>query len=392
MDPPFESFCPSRHTSPATPPIPPSYQWAVTPGPVGKPGFVQLCGGRNHSGGALITLADAFAGPSLTAQHGFIYNTSHAITMNPWYAQRYTVQIKAVPYDRTRHMHCYDEVVWAHSIFDDTVGPHTLLEVAPILSHLLDATPAHVPILLTLTPSLRAAYHSLGLDSERFVAVDLAAVYHAKRMYWFRRPEEYTATYWQSLRRRIHPQPLQPLPPASPTYRPLLVYLHRTMGSRSVANVDELLSAVRAAFPESAYEVAVFNGSLSLTQSMQLFSRASLVVGPHGGAFLNSLFLPPLSAVVEIAYPSHADDMPFPPYYYLMSCGLRLFHHIAMADTGGYSVAMTVNVDSVLERMHAALDMRDREVAQAGSAGSIGQLLMEGRMAVDEAGSLDAVM
>ena len=378
MIPPFESYCAAHRSQSA---IPASYQWTVLPGPWSKPGFVHLCYNRSHSGGALLTLTDAFAGP-----HGFIYNSSHAITMNPWYAARYDGETSAKrAADSGAHsIECYDELVWAHSVYDDVgVGPHTLLEVAPILSHLLDSTPPHIPIVLRYTPALQAAYSSLHLDSDRIVAYDPSVVYHARRMWWFRRPEEYTDKYWQSIRHRLFNSTLRPLPPPSTNYRPVIVYLHRLKPHRSLTNADEFVSALHDSFPASSYDVVVFNGSLSLSQSVALFSRTALIVGPHGGAFLNAMFLPPLSSVIEIAYPDSTNSMPFPPYYYLMSCGLRLLHHVVVAQQGRYDSPMIINVSQVVDSMWTALTLQWEQRILL-----VGQQLLVGQMTAEETGSL----
>ena len=41
---------------------------------------------------------------------------------------------------------------------------------------------------------------------------------------------------------------------------------------------------------------------LSLAETAQLFSRAALIVGPHGGAFLNMIYCSAGTPVVEIGY------------------------------------------------------------------------------------------
>ena len=385
--PSFESIC-ALHRSDAS--IPASSEWAVTAGPVSKPGFVHLCYGRTHDGAALLTLADAFAG---TSQYGFVWNSSHALAMNPWYSARYAGDTgpKSATACGAQRMACYEELVWAHSVYDSSLGPHPLLEVAPILSHLLDVTPSHVPIVLALTPQLQEAYTALGLRSERFVAHDASVVYHARKMWWMRRPEEYTSTYWQSLRRRLFDPPLQPVPPPSPNHRPVVVYLHRPGGHRSITNGDELIAALRAALSAS-YELVIFDGSLSLTQAIELFSRAALIVGPHGGAFLNALFLPPLSSVVEVAWSETRTCMPFPPYYFLMSCGLRLFHHVHVAEQGRYDGVFTLNASRVVDSVQRALDGQWADRQAAAGSGSLGQRLMEARMAAREVGGLNSTV
>ena len=384
MSPSLSSLCPLPNQS-----LPPHLRWSRFPGPYSKPGFVHLCHERLHEGAAFISMQHAFSGPL----HAFPYNLTHAFLANPWYPARFPAA--AIPLNASLPFRCYDEVILAHSMYDSTVGPHSVLEVAPIIAWLLDHTPPWVPIVARMTPQLRAMYEALGVevDGGRLVAFEEWVVYHARRMWWFRRPEEFSEAYWASLRRRLFPSPLTPLPPPPPPLegegeervasggeRALIVLIQRVKRRRSVSNHDELLAGLQAAFLPSRFDVRVFNGSLGLTAAKALFSRALVMVGPHGGAFLNALFMPPLSVVVEFAYPDHSS-MPFPPYYYLQTCGLRLFHHITVAEEGGYRTPMTVNVSSVVHTIHTALQQREEE---RSAAALVDRRVFGERMAVKE--------
>ena len=381
MEPPFSHYCELAAASPHLPPaeaVPAAMSWTQRVGPADKPGFVHLCHGRNHSGTAVLVVKDAFVGPS---PRYFLHNITHSFLFNPWYPKHpFSTEQHLVAYTAAQTVVCYEEVAWLKSAHDDSVGPHTVLEVAPILSFMLDRIPNHVPILLTLSPSLLAAYATLGLNSSRLVALQSGVVYHARRMWWIRRPEEFSDKYWSSLRRRLFPQPLSPLPAPDTSHRALIVVLKRGKSERSVTNHDELMQVVLDAFDDSVYEVSVFDGTLSLHDSISFFSRALLVVGPHGGAFLNELFMPPLSILVEIAYPDQSA-MAFPSYYYLQSCGLRLWHWIVMADSGSYGSPMSVNTSEVVHIMQQAIAMRQEEMqAAAVDEASRGARMQHGSM------------
>ena len=60
---------------------------------------------------------------------------------------------------------------------------------------------------------------------------------------------------------------------------------------RSLTNEQALLQALRGALP-APLEVRRYVGSdrLTLAATAQLFSRAALLTGPHGGAFLNMAY------------------------------------------------------------------------------------------------------
>ena len=50
--------------------------------------------------------------------------------------------------------------------------------------------------------------------------------------------------------------------------------------------------------------------------------HSKIVIGPHGGAWLNIAFAPPGTQVVEIGYNSKSS-MPFPNYFFKVS-GLQV--------------------------------------------------------------------
>ena len=72
---------------------------------------------------------------------------------------------------------------------------------------------------------------------------------------------------------------------------------------RSLTNEQALLQALRGALP-APLEVRRYVGSdrLTLAATAQLFSRAALLTGPHGGAFLNMIYCSAGTPVVEIGY------------------------------------------------------------------------------------------
>jgi capsular polysaccharide biosynthesis protein len=84
-------------------------------------------------------------------------------------------------------------------------------------------------------------------------------------------------------------------------------------GGRAVVNEDEVLALLRARYGD---DLAVFVGAdHDLASSAALFSRARSVVGPHGGALVNTVFCAPGTTLVEFL-PAR-DPAQF--YYYTAS-------------------------------------------------------------------------
>lgn len=68
-------------------------------------------------------------------------------------------------------------------------------------------------------------------------------------------------------------------------------------GGRGVVNEEEILLLLRQRYGEG---LVVFAGSdWDVKSTIELFTRARLVIGPHGGAFVNTVFSPADTALVE---------------------------------------------------------------------------------------------
>ncbi len=74
----------------------------------------------------------------------------------------------------------------------------------------------------------------------------------------------------------------------------------------AVSNYQELKARLAYEFPED--EVSSYDGSISLSQTIELFSTARVIIGPHGAGLVNMLFAPNDTAVVELQRPSLSVD------------------------------------------------------------------------------------
>ncbi|XRA97161.1 Ephrin_rec_like domain-containing protein [Pycnococcus provasolii] len=86
--------------------------------------------------------------------------------------------------------------------------------------------------------------------------------------------------------------------------RNLVIYATRkNESSRRVANEAEVLAALERAVEGTKYEVVVFEGMAdNLDETMELFSKAAVVVGPHGAGLSHLLFAPEGTAVLEFQF------------------------------------------------------------------------------------------
>ena len=84
---------------------------------------------------------------------------------------------------------------------------------------------------------------------------------------------------------------------------------------RVLAEADEmrLMDALQRrakSYAGGALELVVFDGSLSIADTIELFARARIVVGVHGGALSNVLFCPKGALLVELTV-----DSPYTRHY-----------------------------------------------------------------------------
>ena len=123
---------------------------------------------------------------------------------------------------------------------------------------------------------------------------------------------------------------------------------------RHVHNMGDLLAALRAARPELDVRPVAFDGSIPWALQVALWRRATLVVGLHGGALANALFLSPGQGLVEITPREHSCGHP------------SMFAHVAVAVGATYRGVLcagctmrsggAVDVPAVLRAVAAVLD------------------------------------
>lgn len=88
-----------------------------------------------------------------------------------------------------------------------------------------------------------------------------------------------------------------------PEERTLVIFCSRGgERSRAVANEPEVVSALAQAVSPLGLEVVVHRRGLSAGDSIALFQRARMVVGPHGAGLSHIVFCAPGTAVLELAF------------------------------------------------------------------------------------------
>eukprot|EP00850_Spirogloea_muscicola_P009699 SM000055S18233 [mRNA] locus=s55:152359:155928:- [translate_table: standard] len=142
----------------------------------------------------------------------------------------------------------------------------------------------------------------------------------------------------------------QPPPPAPPPPPPppddadtddwVVIYAIRET-TRVLTESEEVHAALKDAF--SSERVVVFDGRLPVKDAKLLFHRARLIVGVHGAAFTNMVFMPTNSSVLEIRPRDYRNSC----YHHLAEvCELR--YYLLLAD-GNKDSPTSVDVADVVQ-------------------------------------------
>lgn len=149
----------------------------------------------------------------------------------------------------------------------------------------------------------------------------------------------------------------QLLPSAPPAGPPLRLYISRADAvQRQLADEDRLVPRLEAL----GFTCLTLSGR-PLDEQIELFSRAEVVIGPHGGGLSNLVWCRPGTAVVELYGRDFVN-----PVFWGLSKNLGLRHHYVIGSPAtpglrrGYG-AMVVDPDAVVRLTEHALAGLDTE-------------------------------
>ena len=121
-----------------------------------------------------------------------------------------------------------------------------------------------------------------------------------------------------------------------------VIYISRgSAANRQIINEQRLIDAVNSSLPPK-FELHIFTGPFHLNRTIELFSRATLVIGIHGAGLTNMIFMPPGSMVLELALPEPC----FRDYLHL-AAALGHDYHYVILPMNVYANAVVVDVNEV---------------------------------------------
>ena len=271
---------------------------------------------------------------------------------------------------------------------------HFYASTAPWVLTLLHLLPAHVPILVASSSRLAALYAQLGVPADRLHTLppNDGVAYADRLLSLVTTPFGCLEPLGARALRRVRARLVPLAPPVSSHGQTRVILLSRQSQRprRSLRNQPQLLDALRQVVARSPpHSLVVFEGSHSAAQPLnggtpergrpgetsaavlptahsshrrspatladtaRYFSTAAVLTGSHGGAFLNAIFCPVGTPVVEIGYTGQAP-MAYPSYYHTMSRRLGLPFWVVLGS-GGYDRPVTAPVGEVAALIEALI-------------------------------------
>lgn len=247
--------------------------------------------------------------------------------------------------------------------------PH---ETLPKVLWLLQTLPEDVPVLAPVTPWTSRYYDALaaeGINTSRIIPFHAVSnsVLTAERIYtvieWpFCRqdgnpnhggePSEFPYEIMSSLRSTIVPRSLKSLPTNT-----ILIIDRGGNAARRYVRHAQLVEKLKGSQRIPGFDIEVFDPSLldaPLNVHIAMFSRAAVVVGPHGAGFSNLIFCREGTAVIEIGYDS-PEVLQLDEMYFQLSLGLHLRYWLILGQ-GSYAGTIDAHEDEIISTIHSALE------------------------------------
>eukprot|EP00744_Colponema_vietnamica_P021214 GILI01030262.1.p1 GENE.GILI01030262.1~~GILI01030262.1.p1 ORF type:complete len:476 (+),score=109.42 GILI01030262.1:71-1498(+) len=263
--------------------------------------------------------------------------------------------VRGVDANKPKVLHKHEKLAHILQAYSDRFGhfPH---EVLPRLIWLLQAVPADAKLLYHHNDNVDRYLGLLEvaglLDRQRLVRWEGPGhVYHAKEVYGVNEApycvtdnphQGGTTTYFPREALLRVRDVLSPTLPDEQRNR--IVVIRRDGGTRRLVNHDALLERLKQVF--KAENIHVFTAAGPLSEHVDMFRRAALVIGPHGAGFANLVWCGSGTTIIELGYDS-LEVMGLDDMYYKVSRALDLKYFLALSK-GSYSGNIEADLDVVM--------------------------------------------
>jgi len=208
-----------------------------------------------------------------------------------------------------------------------------------LLQFMEDTNKRNVKILTWESSFIRQFLHLIGIKDSQIIPFNNNTIYTADKLYV--PTPVYCGNPHKNALLRIN-ETFKTLGKKSDSKVNILIS-RENAATRRLEDFNKLYDVLSQTFPE--HEWVIFE-SLSPKETIELFSRANLVVGTHGGGLTNTVFCPPTTKVVELM--PVKDDTHLRPNFCPNIC---YWHLVSSLNLNYRLVPMNHNVSNPILRV-----------------------------------------
>ena len=161
--------------------------------------------------------------------------------------------------------------------------------------HLLIRPEVKLLIQIPRDTNVISMIRAVGIRPQQIVFYEPGG-YHADHMIFTCIAPPIHPSLWQLARRKLRAPEVLPVP-SDQAHVVLLTRAKSYNGGRNIANVDAVKSYLRHRYKR---KFILFKGGYSLEESIEIFGKAKVLIGVHGGAFYNMNFSPSNINIIEV--------------------------------------------------------------------------------------------
>jgi len=230
---------------------------------------------------------------------------------------------------------------------------HFLIEVLSRLTLVIDLVRNEPDLQILISgPAkkfMNEIFNLLGINTERIVYCENKYLYKVKNLYF---PKPALIGYPSQVEiHRIRNELLKCIKKGTEKFNSgsneknnLIIVIERLEERRKATNTKELVKTIKKQFPYVAKNVVIFDGQISVKDQINLFSRAWIIIGPHGAGFSNMIFSSPGIETIEFIPENYFGLL----FWHIASAMGNNHHNIIIPKADFYS-SMEIPIKKVMQ-------------------------------------------